>query len=769
MPLNLPCKHHQQLSQAQFYQLLRSDQRISNFMQEAATDGLWYLQADKTGACWFNQRFWRTLGYAADQYPPGSQAWLQSLPPEEAAQTLAYLKQLLTAEQGHEAILNYRHTSGHSLWLKSTGRLLRNARGEAEHLLVAHTDITNLKKKEILLTRCNHEARIGYWDVDLIHQQIFWSEMTCEIHGVPSDYQPDITTAINFFEAGWSRETITKLFNEAIQQGKPYKTELPIITAQDQKKWVRALGIPEMHQDRCIRVYGTFQDIEAEKQASLSLEASEQKMRSIFNSTFSFIGFLNPDGTVLEANETALNMAGLKPEDVIGKPFWECYWWQISAETQAELRHNLALAAAGQERVYEVNVWIANQTPITILFSLRPIFNAAGEVIYIIPEGWPVQEIVDTRERYKHVLDATEVGIWEWNVQTGETNFNERWAEIIGYTLDELQPVSIKTWQRFTHPEDLARSEAQLQAYFKGETNAYEVEYRMRHKAGHWVWVLDRGKALSWTPEGQPLMMYGTHMEITERKETEKRIQKLLEISNNQNERLKNFARIVTHNLRSHAGGINGLLKVLQKRHPELYSHEVIGMLQKAADNLSETIQELTEVASADLSTALAKSKLPLRETVSRVLESLQSEALQNKVNLLNEVPENFTVQAIPAYISSLVLNFATNAIKYHDPRRPGQLQIQAWHEEHWDVLAFIDQGLGIDLARYGERLFQMYQTFHTHEDSRGIGLYLTKTQVEAMGGKITVESRVGEGSCFKVYLPRASVIQNEPFFALPE
>lgn len=756
MPLSRPVNAGTCCTQAQFYELLRGDPRVFDFLQEAAIDGLWYLQPAAGDACWINPGFWQTLGYSAETQPADSAQWLHSLATEEARQTEAYLAQLLATEHHHEATLHYRHRNGHSVWLKSTGWVLRKANGEAEHLLVAHTDISALKKKELFLTRCNHEAQIGYWDVDLIQQQIFWSEMTREIHGVSADYQPEVSTAIDFFEAGWSRDTIRRLFDAALTQGQPYKVELPISTISGQKKWVRALGIPEMHQGQCIRVYGTFQDIDAEKQATLSLEASEQKMRGIFNSTFSFIGFLSPEGILLEANETALNMAHLKPEDVIGKAFWECYWWQISPETQAELRHNLALAAAGQERVYEVAVWIADQTPITILFSLRPIFNAAGEVVYIIPEGRPIQEIVDTRERYRHVLEGTEVGIWEWNVQTGETTFNERWAEIIGYTLDEIQPISIKTWERFTHPEDLARSGECLQAYFKGETSAYEVECRMRHKAGHWVWVLDRGKALSWTPEGQPLMMYGTHMEITERKQAEARIQKLLEISNSKNERLKNFARIVTHNLRSHAGGINGLLSVMQKRHPELYSHEVIGMLQKAADNLAGTIQELTEVASADLSTALEKSRLPLREVVSGVLASLQSLALQQDVTLHNEVPEALNVSAIPAYLSSLILNFATNAIKYRDPARPGRLQVRAWREGQWDVLAFCDKGLGIDLAQHGERLFQMYQTFHTHTDSRGIGLYLSKTQVEAMGGKITVESRVGEGSCFRIYLPVA-------------
>jgi|GEM_PF-2887035 len=119
----------------------------------------------------------------------------------------------------------------------------------------------------------------------------------------------------------------------------------------------------------------------------------------------------------------------------------------------------------------------------------------------------------------ENVLQATRVGIWEWNVQTGETRFNERWAEIIGYRLKELEPVSIETWMKFAHPDDLETSGRALEKHFSGEAPFYEVETRMRHKAGHWVWVVDRGKVSKWTPDGKPLWMTGTHQDITRRKQ----------------------------------------------------------------------------------------------------------------------------------------------------------------------------------------------------------------------------------------------------------
>ncbi len=132
--------------------------------------------------------------------------------------------------------------------------------------------------------------------------------------------------------------------------------------------------------------------------------------------------------------------------------------------------------------------------------------------------------LAEERERLDHILKGTNAGTWEWNVQTGEARFDERWAEIIGYTLAELGPISIQTWLEHTHPEDLAQSEALLARHFAGEIDYYECETRMRHRHGHWVWVLDRGRVSSWTADGKPERMYGTHQDISRSKEALRRL-----------------------------------------------------------------------------------------------------------------------------------------------------------------------------------------------------------------------------------------------------
>ena len=142
-------------------------------------------------------------------------------------------------------------------------------------------------------------------------------------------------------------------------------------------------------------------------------------------------------------------------------------------------------------------------------------------VIETASNKWRTErKLKESELRFALAVQGTGVGLWDWYVQTGETVFNERWAEIAGYTLEELAPVNIQTWIDLCHPADLKRSNGLLKKHFAGATDFYECEIRMRHKQGHWVWVLDRGKVSEWDNKGKPVRMTGTHMDITEKKKT---------------------------------------------------------------------------------------------------------------------------------------------------------------------------------------------------------------------------------------------------------
>ncbi|MBF0256699.1 MAG: PAS domain-containing protein, partial [Gammaproteobacteria bacterium] len=133
-------------------------------------------------------------------------------------------------------------------------------------------------------------------------------------------------------------------------------------------------------------------------------------------------------------------------------------------------------------------------------------------------------EIEKQRQRLDNIIWGADVGTWEWNMRTDEVLLNQRWAGMLGYRLEELEPISLDTWKRLVEPKDLVQAEAALQRHIQGETEVYEAEMRMRHKAGDWVWVLDRGRIVSRDEQGQPLWFVGTHLDITDRHKVEERV-----------------------------------------------------------------------------------------------------------------------------------------------------------------------------------------------------------------------------------------------------
>ena len=133
--------------------------------------------------------------------------------------------------------------------------------------------------------------------------------------------------------------------------------------------------------------------------------------------------------------------------------------------------------------------------------------------------------LLEEKNRVENILEGTSAGTWEWNVKTGETHFNEYWANMLGYKLSELEPVSIDTWEQLTHPDDLALSNQKFEEYFSGRTGVYHAECRMRQKDGRWVWIMDRGKIVARDKFGNPEWVYGTHINITELKETQEKLQ----------------------------------------------------------------------------------------------------------------------------------------------------------------------------------------------------------------------------------------------------
>lgn len=240
---------------------------------------------------------------------------------------------------------------------------------------------------------------------------------------------------------------------------------------------------------------------------------------------------------------------------------------------------------------------------------------------------------------------------------------------------------------------------------------------------------------------------------VSEKKEMLDQLRHQQNFSTAQNNRLLNFAYVVSHNLASHASNLAMMLEFFEKASTVEEKNEILNHLKAISFGLSDTIQNLNEVASMQTDVNINKEDVNLRDYISKAEQILSGEISAKGGTVQNDVPAEINFSSIPAYLDSILLNFISNGIKYSHPDRRPFVLLNGFYQNGRLVLEITDNGLGIDLKRHGTQLFGLHKTFHGNSDARGIGLFISKNQVEALGGNIDVQSDVGKGTTFKIFL----------------
>jgi diguanylate cyclase (GGDEF)-like protein/PAS domain S-box-containing protein len=196
-------------------------------------------------------------------------------------------------------------------------------------------------------------------------------------------------------------------------------------------------------------------------------------------------------------------------------------------ETQEEVeRHMRQIAELGWER-FEGKYLKVDGTAIDLQVSTVYSKDRGYFISFIsdISERKQMEyELRQSRNQMRDILEATNAGTWIWNLTTGEQIINERWAELLGYTMKELSPITSNTWKDNTNPQDFLKAQSEINDVFDKKAESYNVEFRMKHKDGHWVWINSIGKVTVWSGDGKPLIASGIHLDITERKRAEEKI-----------------------------------------------------------------------------------------------------------------------------------------------------------------------------------------------------------------------------------------------------
>tara|TARA_R110002049_G_scaffold308552_1_gene512890 strand:- start:948 stop:3929 length:2982 start_codon:yes stop_codon:yes gene_type:complete len=519
----------------------------------------------------------------------------------------------------------FLHKDGSIIWTNISMSAIHNDKGEIIHFVSQVQDITERKNNELLLAhntdimnRINEVAHIGIWELDFIANIVHWSPTIKKMVKVPENYVPTLEEVYPFFLEGEHRETLIAAIETAIEKGEGFDLELQVVATDQTVFWSRTIGIAEMVDGVCTRLYGIFQDIDEKARATKKLAVKEEEFRRSFE-------------------------------------------------------------------------------------------HAAIGMIVVDLEG-------------------------------KLTKVNPRVCEIIGYDEKEILDKSIFD---FVHPEDMEMTKKLLEKTISTKSG-FKMEKRCRHRSGNYIWVYEAVAAVK-NDKGELMHFACQIQDISDKK-------LLTENLTEHNNRLINFAHIVSHNLRSHTSNISMLLDLALQQDPNIINNDYYRNIKVVSDNMNETIYQLNEIVEINSKVSSTLTSQNLSENVQRALTTVDSLVRKNNAKLELELNGEINVLAVPAYLESIILNLITNAIKYKSPDRPVVLKIKSGMEGDFAFLSIADNGLGIDLDRHGSKLFGMYKTFHSHPEARGIGLFISKNQIEAMGGHIEVESEMGKGTTFTTY-----------------
>lgn len=347
-----------------------------------------------------------------------------------------------------------------------------------------------------------------------------------------------------------------------------------------------------------------------------------------------------------------------------------------------------------------------------------------------------------SEEIFRRTFEYAAIGMVVINLNGELQKVNPKICEILGYSENELLK---KTIFQLTRPQEREMTRSMFKEIAMGRKDNYKLEKQYIHKSGKYVWV-EVVLAGVKNDVGVVTHLVSQIQDVSDKKQ-------LTDNLTEHNNRLINFAYIVSHNLRSHTSNISMLLDLAQEDNPKVVENEYYNNVKLVSDSMNDTIYHLNEIVEINSKVSSALTTQNLLRNVKNAVKSIESLVKHSGSKIEIDIHKDINVLAVHAYLESVILNLLTNAIKYKCPERSLEVLVTAGIDGNFAFLSVKDNGMGIDMDRHGSKLFGMYKTFHEHPDARGMGLFLCKNQVEAMGGKIEVESQVNQGTNFITYL----------------
>ena len=350
---------------------------------------------------------------------------------------------------------------------------------------------------------------------------------------------------------------------------------------------------------------------------------------------------------------------------------------------------------------------------------------------------------------HQQIQKMSHLGNWTWDVSNNQVTWSDELYKIYGLDKDSFK-ATFEGYLELLHPDDRAETQQTIINALHSQQDVM-FEERIVRPNGE-MRYLQSWAAVTVDANGMPVKMFGACLDITERKKSESERMLLIEELTKINKDLKQFSYITSHNLRGPVTNLISMVDLIETS--DIQNERTLQLIQGFSTStyqLNETLNDLINILIVKSNTNLDIESLDFDKVFAKVQQSIQSLIVESKAVIQTDFQSAPRIPFNQAYLESIFLNLLTNAIKYASPDRPLEIIIKSTVNQGKTQLKFLDNGLGMNMAKVKDRIFGLHQRFHNHPDSKGIGLYLTHSQITAMGGSIEVESIENVGTTFTI------------------
>ncbi|WP_051638180.1 PAS domain-containing sensor histidine kinase [Maribacter sp. Hel_I_7] len=652
--------------------------------------------------------------------------------------------------------------------------------GEVGGLLMHTGDITARKEKELkekrfksILSDTSEIARIGTWEIDLILEKVTWSSMVYEIHEVPPEYEPTIASGLTFFEDEASRNSILQSLEQAKEKGSSVNLNLKLKTAKGNIRWIKTIGKVELTNNIPTKIFGITQDVTSSMLSEQKLNIAHAELEAIFYSESIAVISTDKDGIINRFNSGAEKMLGYSAMEMIGFKKPEIY---LLEEELNVFKQDMELEFTGDsnnadfnyrnEKIFNTKQWTFKRkdgSTFPGLKSLTAIQDKDGlndGFIAVITDITKIKEVKDELRKKNDLLKLAErlslLGHWQWNIIEDVAIWSDNLFALLDYEGEQFT-LDFATYFAMVHDDD----KDEVLKHFelaKREQEFKNITHRIITFTGNLKTIKIIANVIS-NQKGEAVEMVGTCQDVTEFKIAENKLinakedlETVAQKLSYQNKQLADFTHITSHNLRAPVANLNSLMEIYKLSDDDEERLDIFGKFDTVINRLTLTLNTLIEALKTKISdTEEELEQIDLNEILDNTIQTLSGVILKSGAVINGDFKEFSNIIYNRIYLESIFLNLIGNSIKYKAEDRTPEIMITAKIKDGRNIIIFKDNGLGIDLKKHGHKLFGLNKVFHRHPDAKGVGLFLTKTQIESMGGTITATSEVNVGTTFTI------------------